>query len=351
LEIACNLSTQRIPEPSIRSLPTEPFSHNLKSDVVALDAAVKVCMGYISAATKPVLVAGARSKSSVQGFMKLAEALGCGLAVLPDAKGLITESHPQFMGVYWGGISSPQVSDIVESSDLMIFVGPIFSDYTTSGWESLLIPEKMIVIGTTSLTICGRYFGGVDMMALVSALAATVPRRDATMSNFLRYGGRAATTGTSTISLSDESLRLHDIQRILQSEIETMQNLSLIVETGDAWFLGQKLVLPEGSKYHVQMQYGSIGWSVGATLGVALAKRSAESSHGQTIALIGDGSFQMTAQEVSTMIRQNVDVIIILLNNAGYTIEVSLVCFMQPHDGTLAVSVSLLFDDDNSLIK
>jgi hypothetical protein len=43
--------------------------------------------------------------------------------------------------------------------------------------------------------------------------------------------------------------------------------------------------------------------------------------------LIGDGSFQVTCQEVSTMIRQNVRAIIFLINNKGYTIEV------QIHDG------------------
>jgi TPP-dependent 2-oxoacid decarboxylase len=37
------------------------------------------------------------------------------------------------MGTYWSGISSPHVSQVVESADLMIFAGPIFNDYTTTG--------------------------------------------------------------------------------------------------------------------------------------------------------------------------------------------------------------------------
>ena len=45
------------------------------------------------------------------------------------------------------------------------------------------------------------------------------------------------------------------------------------------------------------------------------------------IALIGDGSFQLTAQEVAQMIRQKLPVIIFLINNHGYTIEVEI------HDG------------------
>ena len=69
------------------------------------------------------------------------------------------------------------------------------------------------------------------------------------------------------------------------------------------------------------MQYGSIGWSVGATLGYALGGAR------RVITLIGDGSFQMTAQEVSTMIRYGLNPIIFLINNGGYTIEVEI------HDG------------------
>jgi len=45
------------------------------------------------------------------------------------------------------------------------------------------------------------------------------------------------------------------------------------------------------------------------------------------VAMIGDGSFQLTAQEVAGMIRRKLPVIIFLMNNHGYTIEVEI------HDG------------------
>jgi TPP-dependent 2-oxoacid decarboxylase len=68
---------------------------------------------------------------------------------------------------------------------------------------------------------------------------------------------------------------------------------------------------------HTQLQYGSIGWSVGALLGAGIGV--GDTRH--LVALIGDGAFQIGAQEVSTMIRNGVCATIILLNNAGYTIE------------------------------
>lgn len=52
--------------------------------------------------------------------------------------------------------------------------------------------------------------------------------------------------------------------------------------------------LPPGPcRYDWSQQYGSIGWSVGATLGMAVAGKDAGR---RVLACIGDGSFQMTAQ-------------------------------------------------------
>ena len=69
-----------------------------------------------------------------------------------------------------------------------------------------------------------------------------------------------------------------------------------------------KLSLPLGTSFEIQMQYGSIGWSVGAVLGYAMAtagpmneqgERQVEKQKTRVIGMIGDGSFQLTAQEIS----------------------------------------------------
>ena len=70
------------------------------------------------------------------------------------------------------------------------------------------------------------------------------------------------------------------------------------------------------------MQWGHIGWSVPAAFGYAVGAPDR-----RVIALIGDGAFQLTAQEVAQMIRLKLPVIIFLINNHGYTIEVEI------HDG------------------
>src|SRR4029450_10462805 len=76
------------------------------------------------------------------------------------------------------------------------------------------------------------------------------------------------------------------------------------------------------ARFESEMQWGHIGWSVPAIFGYALG-----ASDRRVVALIGDGSFQLTAQEVAQMIRQKLPAIIFLINNRGYTIEVEI------HDG------------------
>ncbi|CAN0927600.1 Pyruvate decarboxylase 2 (Fragment) [Linum grandiflorum] len=92
-------------------------------------------------------------------------------------------------------------------------------------------------------------------------------------------------------------------------------NTAVIAETGDSWFNCQKLHLPENCGYEFQMQYGSIGWSVGATLGYAQPAKDK-----RVIACIGDGSFQVTAQDVSTMIRSGQRTIIFLIHDGPYNV-------------------------------
>jgi indolepyruvate decarboxylase len=59
-----------------------------------------------------------------------------------------------------------------------------------------------------------------------------------------------------------------------------------------------------------------MGWAVPGALGVQMAN-----SKLRPIVIVGDGAFQMTGQEFSTLVRQNLNPIIIVLNNSGYATE------------------------------
>jgi TPP-dependent 2-oxoacid decarboxylase len=89
----------------------------------------------------------------------------------------------------------------------------------------------------------------------------------------------------------------------------------MFVDNGPAFtLLGLKV--PPKCTFVGSINWGSIGYSVGALLGALTA--APERRH---ILFVGDGSFQVTAQELSTILHRDHKPVILLVNNGGYTIE------------------------------
>jgi TPP-dependent 2-oxoacid decarboxylase len=272
--------------------PANPNADYL-SDPEALATAVKDILHLINVATKPVLIGGVKLRKcgAAEDYMELASKMQCALGITPDAKSLIAEDHPCYIGCWWGSVSSAHVQETVESSDLVLFAGAIFNDYTTVGWTSEIPESKSIRMYHDHVNICGRHIANVYMHELIKALVPSVPIKEASLVTYHRYkdGDFVPAVPPPTLEFTgqEQPLTLQYISSQIQSNLTS--ETSLVIETGDCWFIGQNLHLPRGSNYHVQMQYGSIGWAVGATLGVAMAVGAKR----KVMALIGDGSFQV----------------------------------------------------------
>lgn len=315
LEVPCNLAGLPISHPHERHFP-----RGLTSDELSLKQAVKSTVELLGAAARPVLVAGTDLKAAgaIGAFSELVEASDYAYASMPQGKGLISENHSNYIGTYWGPVSSPGTAEIVESANIYLFAGPRFTDYTTCGFTMLINHDKTIYAGPDFVRLPNVTYNHVMLKDFLEELAKAIKPNNASLIAYERIKQEFA---------PEPPVKKDDIltTRRLFVQVQEMldENTTVLVETGDSWFNGIKLKLPEGAKFEIQMQYGSIGWSVGATLGYALASKDKR----RLITFVGDGSFQLTAQEVSTIIRYELDPIIFLLNNGGYTIEVEI------HDG------------------
>ena len=308
LEIACNLAALPVPPPRPRRFDAAPAS-----DSAALADAVDHAAELLNKASRPVLVAGSklRPPASRGAFLKLADAAGYAVASVPAAKGMFPETHPAYAGIYWGPVSWPGVASVVESADAYLFAGALLSDYATTGYTAMIDPKRLLLALPGEVRLPGATYAGVQLADFLGALAGMVRRNDASLVEFAR--GRMkdeppAVAPGDTLTIAEVSRQIHDALG---------KDTALLVETGDSWFHGLRMRLPEGCRFEIQFQAGSIGWSVPATLGYELGFTTPT----RVIAMIGDGSFQVTAQEVSTMIRHGTRPIIILVNNRGYIIE------------------------------
>jgi indolepyruvate decarboxylase len=115
---------------------------------------------------------------------------------------------------------------------------------------------------------------------------------------------------------SDASKPL-SIKRFFDRMSHFIKNDSIVsAETGVALFSAAEMLMPDGATFIGQTFYGSIGFTVGATLGAAMTAKDRP-----VVLFVGDGSFQVTCQDLSTMIRNHLKPVIFLINNDGYTIE------------------------------
>ena len=90
----------------------------------------------------------------------------------------------------------------------------------------------------------------------------------------------------------------------------------MVVDTGSASFESVKLCLPQGADYLSQAFYASMGFGTPAALGVKFA-----APERRPVVFVGDGAFQMTGQELSTIVRYGQNPVIFLINNDGYQVE------------------------------
>jgi indolepyruvate decarboxylase len=90
----------------------------------------------------------------------------------------------------------------------------------------------------------------------------------------------------------------------------------VIADPGDALFASSDLVIHRQTEYIAPAYYTSMGFAVPAALGVMVARPEL-----RPIVLVGDGAFQMTGMEISTMVRHRFHPIIIVLDNEGYGTE------------------------------
>ncbi|KAK3689362.1 thiamine diphosphate-binding protein [Podospora appendiculata] len=315
IEIPTNLAGATCVRPGPISAVTEPIA----SDRDALKAACAAAADYLDGKLKPVILVGPklRRAGAEKELLKLAEAMGCAVAVQPAAKGMFPEAHPQYVGTFWGQVSTDAADSIVHWADALICVGTIFNDYSTVGWTA--VPDiPLMAAEIDHVTYPGAHFSRVRLSEFLEGLAADVTYNNNTMLEYnrLRPDPRQVHTAAPEDALTRKEVT-RQVQGILTS------NSTLFVETGDSWFNGIGLTLPAGAQFEIEMQWGHIGWSIPASFGYAMHFPTR-----RTIVMVGDGSFQVTAQEVSQMVRYKVPITILLINNRGYTIEVEI------HDGS-----------------
>jgi pyruvate decarboxylase len=296
----------------------------------ALRKAMSQVMGKILSAKRPIIFIDGECRAlgisnTVQG---LAAITNWPTWTTAYGRGLIDESLQSFCGVYKGAFDSPVVREFFEQADLILCFGPHFSTTNSYALTAIPDPEKCITFTDTEIVIENTVLRDIPARLAVPQLhkrleSTKFPSYE-DMTEFDKLPGRQVRSLSFSDVLKDQAIAHDKLWRLFERFIRPGD--IVMGETGTAGFGVREMRTPENVRVFVPATWLSIGYMLPAAQGAALAQRELHSGinkniSGRTILFIGDGSLQMTVQEISTIIRLNLNMIIVILNNDGYTIE------------------------------
>ncbi|WP_321449698.1 thiamine pyrophosphate-binding protein [uncultured Cohaesibacter sp.] len=281
-----------------------------QSDSESLESALALVLKHLQQAERPAVLIDMDVDRTgyTDALACLVEKYKIPYASFRSGKAILSESSPLFAGIYNGAASTPQVREIIEQSDCLFVTAPSFVEASTLQFIDQMPAETVISIRGHSSTIGGEVFEGVMAGELISRLADSIEERPEPSVALQQQ------TAQPIKIEADEPLTQSRFWPIMGNFFE--EGDVILAENGTSNIALTGVKLPEGVSYLSQMVWGAIGYTLPALLGTMMARPER-----RQILFIGDGSFQLTVQELSTILREGLKPIIFLINNRGYTIE------------------------------
>ncbi|WP_024528698.1 alpha-keto acid decarboxylase family protein [Serratia fonticola] len=298
----CEVEIEVADNPAPYRLPTSDASH--------LQLASAALLERINRAKRPIILIDQmveRYQLQTQ-VLALADKFAIPLTNMPTAKCAISENTPGWQGGYSGDLSRPELFELMAQSDCILSFGVRLVDSTT-GYFSQQIPEQSVVdIQPFSLKLDNLSYPAVTASELLQALLEKAPATS--LPPLKTLSGPQQKLATPSCEPLDQDYFWQRIRRFIQADDV------LVVENGTSGAAIGGMRMPNGVTVVNQPIWGSIGYTLPALLGTMMA-----APERRQLLFIGDGSFQLTAQELSTLLRHKQKPIVFLINNDGYTIE------------------------------
>lgn len=281
----------------------------MTSNPVMLDAVIEHITKMLSKSSNPVVIADVLAErfGAKNELMKFLENTGYITTNFIMGKGLIDWSYRGYIGTYLGKYENKTAYKIVNNSDCVITVGAIYSDLNTCAFDYNFEPTSMIDIEGTYTTVEYIRYDNVLMKDVLSRLSRIAPKFSGKYPDIKPLGLIQEIEANKPL---EAKFIYSEIQNFIKDDDIVFSETGLI-ELGFA-----TLELPKNAHLYNQVLWGSIGWATPASFGAAIAEKNK-----RVILITGDGSHQLTAQEVSSMMRYGVKPVIVVINNSGYTIE------------------------------
>jgi indolepyruvate decarboxylase len=290
-------------------LATTPPLSSPTSDPTSLAAATDAVTAALENAGQACVLPGVLLRRlGLQGAAAaFVDASGLPFATMFADKSVLGEDHPNYIGMYAGRLMEEPVRAFVESCDVVVMIAAMLTDGNTAGFTARLDPDKTITIGHHRTTVGGKVYRDVEMADILAQLSGRTTKRAQRPAFTTGTLGPIVSGGEDPITADALYPRWANFFR---------PNDVIITDTGTSSLGLAFAQLPKGAEFHNQTLWASIGWATPAAFGAAIGAPDR-----RLILITGEGSHQMTAQEIGQFGRHKLRPIVFVLNNSGYLSE------------------------------
>jgi len=289
---------------------------------VAETQAVAEAARLLGAAARPLFIVGGGAviAGAEPELAACAEALGAAVATTISGKGAIAEDHPLALGVVGSNGGTPPTRAVVAAADLVVFVGCRAGSVTTERWR--FPAPGAVAVG--HLDVDPRVIGANyptaaaligDAKLTLAALHAALPRKTGGWGRDAAAQAQAAKHAAfAPLARSDEApIRPERVVAALNAVLPDDAIVVADPGTPCPYLSAYYRVSRTGRHFFSNRAHGALGYSMAAAVGAHFGRPGAK-----VVAVMGDGSFGMTAGELETIVRHRVPLAMVVISNASY---------------------------------
>lgn len=301
-------------------------------------AAVDAASTLLVKSRRPLILAGqgAHKAGAREALIALADHLGAALATTLKAKDMF-RGHPMDCGMV-GSFSHAGGRRLIEQADCVLAFGAGLNQRTSALGTSLPKDAPLIQVDHLRTNI-GRWLhadvavvGDVKLSA--NALLKALPGRTDSEKEFHAPSFRK---WLDEFQLSSDFKPAHTARTVdarsvgLALDGMLPQDRNVVYDAGNFLQVVPYVSVPDPSRVRQASDFASIGMGFGVAMGYA---RSAPER--TTVFFVGDGAFLMTMGELETVVRENIPMVIVVMNDCAYGAELH---FLKIREMPVAMSV------------
>ena len=276
----------------------------------------------LSKSRRPVIVAGlgAHRAGAKEALQALAEKIGALLMTSARGKDMF-HGHPYNLGIL-GSFSHTMGRRMMDQADCVLVFGAGLNFLTMSFGAS--VPAVPIIQVDTVRAHIGRWTTADvavvgDARRVAEQLLAALPGRRSSEKPFHTAESLATIAGFDITRDFEAAHTPRTVDpRALGVELDGLlpRERNVVYDAGNFLGILPYLTVPTPDHLKMTSEFASIGLGFGTALGVAKGR-----PHVPTVLVIGDGGFLMTMSELETVSREDIPLIIVLMNDCAYGAE------------------------------